>query len=171
MIIYDDLQTLRQFYSTYTKRQVEELNEMVILGPFYETTKSVRETLSTGHAVIDVSKHTRDNSLVIVDASKVYRSDTDALSFMNIMAENSTKNGRRGFTFMGDMGAFQNRFNRNELISYELSLPKRYSPDRKGFCLYHRKDFDILSVDQKQKLIEHHGMVIELEGKDRPITG
>ncbi len=167
MVIYHDLDTLRQFYSMYAKRQVEERKEeMVVIWPFYETTDSVRKTLSTGHSAIDVSKHQEDNMLAIVDAATIYRSDKEALSFQKMMAELSKKNDKnRCVAFMGDMGAFQNRFNRNELLDYELSLPKTYDKDRKGFCLYHRKDFDMLSQDQKQKLVEHHGVVLELECK------
>jgi hypothetical protein len=32
----------------------------------------------------------------------------------------------------------------------------------KGFCLYHQKDFDNLSDEQKQKLVEHHGKAIKI---------
>src|SRR5215831_18068889 len=32
----------------------------------------------------------------------------------------------------------------------------------KGFCLYHQKDFDIFLRKQKQKLIEHHGKVLNI---------
>jgi predicted DNA binding CopG/RHH family protein len=32
----------------------------------------------------------------------------------------------------------------------------------KGFCLYHQKDFDTFSREQKQKLIEHHGKVLNI---------
>ena len=32
----------------------------------------------------------------------------------------------------------------------------------KGFCLYHQKDFDNFSDEQKQKLIEHNGKAIKI---------
>jgi myo-inositol catabolism protein IolC len=32
----------------------------------------------------------------------------------------------------------------------------------KGFCLYHQNDFDKLSVEQKQKLIEHHDKALKI---------
>jgi len=43
-------------------------------------------------------------------------------------------------------------------------LPTKYNDDvpMKGFCLYHQKDFDSLSDEQKQKLIEHHCKTIEI---------
>ena len=31
-----------------------------------------------------------------------------------------------------------------------------------SFCLYHQKDFDRFSDEQKEKLIEHHGKAIKI---------
>ena len=56
LIIYNDLITLREFYSYYTQRQIEEKNEMVLINPFYETTDVVRETLATGYKAIEVEQ-------------------------------------------------------------------------------------------------------------------
>jgi len=53
MIIYPDLTTLREFYSCYIKKQIEENNEVVLFTPFYETTDSVRQILSEGHTAIE----------------------------------------------------------------------------------------------------------------------
>ncbi len=50
----------------------------------------------------------------------------------------------------------------NELVDYELSLPKQYHPAMKGFCIYHQKDFDRLIEEQKQKLTDHHTAKIKL---------
>jgi len=41
LILYKDITTLRKFYSTYTKRQIKENNEVVLINPFYETTDFV----------------------------------------------------------------------------------------------------------------------------------
>jgi hypothetical protein len=32
----------------------------------------------------------------------------------------------------------------------------------KGFCIYHREDFDRFTEEQKQKLVDHHGKAIEI---------
>jgi hypothetical protein len=51
-----------------------------------------------------------------------------------------------------------------DIVDYESSLPTKYNDVRmKGFCLYHQKDFDKFSDEQKQKLIEHHGKVIKVK--------
>src|SRR5919198_5843499 len=46
IIIYQDLGTLRELYSNYIHKQIEENNEIVLINPFYETTGSVRQVLS-----------------------------------------------------------------------------------------------------------------------------
>jgi hypothetical protein len=61
------------------------------------------------------------------------------------------------------MGAYHHKSKHEELIDYELSLPTKYNDVAlKGFCLYHQKDFDRLSDEQKQKLIEHHGKALKI---------
>ena len=32
----------------------------------------------------------------------------------------------------------------------------------KGYCLYHQKDFDKLSDEQKHKLVEHHDKAVRI---------
>ena len=44
-----------------------------------------------------------------------------------------------------------------ELLEYEKSLPLRFnSMECKGFCCYHKANFDKLSENQKEQLFEHH---------------
>jgi CheY-like chemotaxis protein len=38
--------TLREVYSNYIRKQIEDNNEVVLVNPFYETTDSVRQVLS-----------------------------------------------------------------------------------------------------------------------------
>ena len=45
LILYKDLATLRKFYSNYTKEQIEENNEFVLINTFYENTDFVRLVL------------------------------------------------------------------------------------------------------------------------------
>jgi hypothetical protein len=60
------------------------------------------------------------------------------------------------------MGAYWYKSMCNNLVDYEASLPAKFDVPMKGFCLYHKKDFDRFSEEQKQKLIEHHGKAIEI---------
>ena len=73
MIIYPDLDTLRELYSNYIYRQLKENNEIVLINPYYETTDSVRQILSEkDNATINVSKYEKDQALVIADALEEY---------------------------------------------------------------------------------------------------
>lgn len=51
-----------------------------------------------------------------------------------------------------------------ELIDYELSLPIQYAGPLKGLCIYNELNFiNRLTEKQKQKLVNHHSIVIRLE--------
>ena len=51
IMVYPVLLTLRKIYSGYSKMQLENKNDIVLLLPFYETTESVRKILSTSDDV------------------------------------------------------------------------------------------------------------------------
>ena len=46
LVVYPDMNTLRRIYSYYTKMQLEDNNEIVLIVPYYETTGMVRSVLS-----------------------------------------------------------------------------------------------------------------------------
>src|SRR5919204_987056 len=68
IIIYPDLATLRDLYSNYIHKQIEENNEIVLINPFYETTDSVRQVLSQYNHGMNVSKYEKEKSLIIIDS-------------------------------------------------------------------------------------------------------
>ena len=70
IVSYPDLFTLRELYSNYIQKQIEENNEMILINPFYETTDSVRQILSKKG--VDVFKYEKEKVLVIIDSLKVY---------------------------------------------------------------------------------------------------
>ena len=166
LIIYPDLPTLREFYSHYIKNQMEDNNGTVLFAPFYETTDRVRQTLSEGHAAIDVSKFEEEETLLITDALKKYfqeaEGEEDEWSFRKMMVKQAKKQGKNGVSILGDMGAFHYKSKIEELVEYELSLPTKFDFDLNGFCLYNEKDFERFAGEQKQKLIEHHGIAIKI---------
>lgn len=70
--------------------------------------------------------------------------------------------GKAGISFLDDKGSFRYEHRMEDLLSHELSLPIRYDIDLKRLCLYHQKDFNTLSKEQKQKLVSHHPLVIKI---------
>lgn len=163
MVLYPDLYILRQFYSSYTKSQIRDEKEIILISSIHENTNSVRNTLSIGDDAIDVSKYEKDNSLVIVDPLKLYSSKEATLNFRKRLLNYSKERGKNGVALFGDMGIFNYKVNGGSiLINYEMSLPIRFSEREKGFCLYYKHDFESLPKMQRQKLIGHHGITIEL---------
>ena len=44
-----------------------------------------------------------------------------------------------------------------------MKLPSKYDGNLKGFCLYHRQDYNgRLSDNDKQILLEHHGKTLHI---------
>ena len=165
IIVYHDMMTLRQIYSSYIKAQIEDNNEIVLILPYYETTGMVRRILSGENNnvgnIIDVRKYEKEGSLVIIDSAKAYfGSDTDLMSFAEKLAKEAQSSGKSGVSVIADLASFYYYDRIDKLIEYEMSLPTKYEDEMKlkGFCFYHQEDFDNrLSKEQKQKLLEHHG--------------
>ena len=167
IIVYHDMVTLRQIYSGYIKAQLEDNNEIVLILPYYETTEVVRRILSgennngIGGSIIDVRKHEKEGSLMIIDSVKAYfGSETDLMSFIGKLSRQAQNSGKSGVSVIADLAPFYFDNGIDKLIDYEMSLPTKYDDQMKlkGFCFYHQEDFDKrLSKDQKQKLLEHHG--------------
>jgi hypothetical protein len=162
MIIYPNLDALRELYSAYAQKQIKENNEIVIINPFYETTNSVRQTLSHyDHGRMDIYKYEKEQSLTIADSLEEYLGDQPLIYIKKGLA-NYSKMGKSGLSVLADMGAYPHKSKYNELVDYELSLPTKFDVPMKGFCLYHQKDFDKFSEEQKQKLINHHGKALQI---------
>jgi MEDS: MEthanogen/methylotroph, DcmR Sensory domain len=166
LIIYQNLNALRELYSNYMYKQIEKNNEAVLINPFYETTNSVRQVLSEryNHGMDDISKYEKEESLIIIDSLEEYFGRQPDMTFKRNLANHAKEIGKDGLSILGDVGAYPHRSKQKELVNYELSLPTKFSNDvpMKGFCLYHQKDFDKFSNEQQQKLIEHHGKAIKI---------
>ena len=64
ILIYDHLIIFRQIYPYYTKKQLEENNELILLLPYYETTDTVRRNLrENNYARMDVRKYEKEGLL------------------------------------------------------------------------------------------------------------
>jgi len=59
------------------------------------------------------------------------------------------------------MGSFFVTGRQNDLFTYEISIPKNVDIKLKGFCCYHRLDFEKrLSKEQQNLLLNHHARSI-----------
>ena len=166
LVVYEDLVILREFYSRYVKKGIEEKNEVIQIAPFYETEDYVRKTLSEGLMPIDIEKWEKaEQSLIIVDSLKKYTGnvspDSDYSYNKNLVEYAKTK-GKTGVSIIADKGAFPFKHSIDDLLNFELSLPSKYDIELKRVCLYHQKDFNRLSEEQKQKLLNHHVIAVKI---------
>ena len=72
LIVYPDLNILRKVYSYYINTALNDKNETVIVLPFFETTDTVRRALRESEFDIDVTKHEKQRSLLVMDSLKGY---------------------------------------------------------------------------------------------------
>jgi hypothetical protein len=162
IIIYKDLPTLREFYSQYAKRQIEERNGSLLISPYYETANQVRQTLSEDGLHKEASKYEKENILSIMDSMTLNFAKESVIDFLSKISKHTQSIGREGITVLNEMGCYVNNSKLEDLVDYELTLPSEYDLPVKGMCLYHHKDFDRLSAEQKQMVVEHHSKVIKI---------
>jgi len=185
LMVYPDIMTLRAIYSSFTKQQLEDQNEIVLILPYYETTDMVRLVLSgsnvygdditnnpVGYSGIDVSKYEKEGSLVIVDSLKGYfgseegqenntnNKNLDFMTFLDVLLRHAERKRKDGVTVLADMGSFYLNSHKGsqELMRYEMSLPEKYyGKNLKGFCLYHQKDFERrFGREEQAQLLDCH---------------
>ena len=159
LIAYPDLATLRKVYSHYINAALNVKNEIVIMLPFFETTDAVRRALRESEFDIDVTKHEKQRSLLVMDSLKEYLGSPEGVPRLIKQAVEDAKiSGKNGVSVFGDLGSFFYHHKDNDLMDYELCLPSKYDDNLKTFCLYNKREFDLrLTEQQRQKLLEHHG--------------
>src|SRR5918911_1851369 len=116
MIIYQDLDMLRELYSNYVHKQIEENNEIVLVNPFYETTDSVRQVLSQYNHGIDISKYEKEKSLIIIDSLEHYFGQQPNMPFRRSLAYHANKIGKNGLSILGDLGAYPHQSKHKDLV-------------------------------------------------------
>lgn len=190
LMVYPDIMTLRAIYSRFTKQQLEDKNEIVLILPYYENTDMVRLVLSgsnvygddisnnpVGYSGINVSRHEKEGSLVIVDSLKGYfgsdqrqennsnsnntsNKNMDFMTFLDVLLRHAERKRKDGVTVLADMGSFylNNHNGTQELMRYEMSLPEKYyGKNLKGYCLYHQKDFERrFGREEQAQLLDCH---------------
>jgi hypothetical protein len=192
ILVYPNIETLREAYSRYAKKQLEDNNEIVLILPYYETANKVRKTLSGGfvslleegngkdadandtnnsNSIIDVGKHEKEGSLIIMDSLKGYfgsdnnYNNTDLTEFVKQLVKKAESTGKKGVSVIADLGSFYHYHHSktaDKLVEYELSLPSKFDGMKlKAFCIYHKDDLDKrFTEEQKQKLLDHHAKAL-----------
>lgn len=171
LVIYRDLNTLRDFCSYYIEKTLREPDTVVQVIPFYETEDSVKNSITQriDHKTRRADLDYNERRLSIVDSTKIqpfFLADTSN-SLENLRQFEKVKRfGVRRLSLLEDNGAFFFLHRIKELIEYEASLDALHDVDLKKICLYHHRDFKLLQEDFKRHLINHHHLAIELECKN-----
>ena len=134
LLIYRDLTTLREFYSNYVQKQIND-NEMIQIMPFYETENAVREILSKNWTADLHMVQEEEKSLIIVDSLRGYVDHDNVESIWKNIEErvNYAKElGKKGISILGDAGAFLFKHEVQGLLNYESSLPLKFDINLKG---------------------------------------
>jgi hypothetical protein len=66
---------------------------------------------------------------------------------------------------IADARAFFHLNKKDKLIEHELSMPSQFDINLKRFCVFHKQDFNTLSEEQRQKLMNHHRRVLVVEDR------
>jgi MEDS: MEthanogen/methylotroph, DcmR Sensory domain len=163
LLIYDDLKTLREIYSHYSRALLPE-NEIVMIGTQYDAIGNLKNTLRLSG--VDVERYLNQGTLFIVDAQQGYQDDVDSRGLWKLamsLLSRAKKEDRQGVTWFGDPGSFFSFDKIEELIQYELWCSQKYEDTMKTVCCYHSKDFEKLDETQKQTLFDHHSKSISIE--------
>jgi hypothetical protein len=129
---------------------------------------------TNGNSVIGVGKYEKEGSLIIMDSVKGYfgsennydDDNADLMILVKQLVRKAESLGKKGVSVIADLGSFyhyhHNSKTADKLVEYELSLPPSYDGmNLKGFCVYHKADFDKrFTEEQKQKLLGHHSKAL-----------
>ena len=111
---------------------------------------------------MDISKCEKEENHLIIDALDTYFDQESDKDFKEKLSKYALQIGKNGLSIINDIGAFPYKCKEKELVEYELSLPIKFNLPLKRFCIFHQKDFNRLSEEQKQKLINHHDIVLKI---------
>jgi hypothetical protein len=180
IIIYPNLQILRQIYTKYVKEQLEKednnsnsnmRNEqsrqrIILIATFYETVGSIKHHLNAA-GVQNMQSLIDSGSLVIVDAFSSYYPDVSGMKkLVASLSDRAKREGRAGVTAIVDMGfffLFGGDGRATELINYEASLaPKTEGGNVRGFSCYHGGNYSTLKDNQKKELAQKGKKLLEI---------
>ncbi|WP_337863815.1 MEDS domain-containing protein [Nitrososphaera sp.] len=167
ILIYPDIETLNEVMAAHYKEALDDRNELALFVNTYQPQSKIRQVL--GRCGLDVARYENEGSLVIYDGVKGYQSADGVYAVMALinmlLFERVDRLCKAGMVGMADMGSFfmmgDDRL--EGLMSYELSLPSVWDKMKlRSFCLYHQEDFERLSGEERQALIDHHYRYVKL---------
>jgi hypothetical protein len=161
LIVYPHQRALRELCTRYVKTQIEDQNKIVLILPHYETVENLKSILLGGFPVAEDMMKKYKDSLIVMDSVKGHFGAGSHMDFVNKLV-NGAENG---VLVIADAGSFFHLNKKDKLIEHELSMPSQFDINLKRFCVFHKQDFNVLTEEQRQKLINHHGQVLVIEDR------
>ena len=167
LILYPNIETIRKIYAEYIHLMIEENNVAILCLPYYDTTDKVRQQLMTKG--LDVRKFERNNSLILIDFTKVvdnpYLGLPAAFGLKEFINKIQAYNKNKNLVVIADMSLYNHCKKIDDLLKYERLSDYGYcNQNWRQLCLYHKLDFHLMFTDeQKQKIFDYRkDKVIEL---------
>ena len=167
VIVYPNIETIRKIYAEYILLMIEEKNVAILFLPYYDTTDKVRQELMMKG--LDAKKYERNNSLILIDFTKVvdnpYLGLPAAFGLKEFINKIQAYNKNKEIVVIADMSLYNHSKNIDDLLKYESLSDDGYcNQNWRQLCLYHKLDFHLMFTDeQKQKIFDYHkDKVIEL---------
>jgi len=160
LILYPNIETIRNIYAEYIHLMIEENNVAILFLPYYDTTDKVRQELMTKG--LDVRKYERNNSLILIDFAKVvdnpYLGLPAAFGLKEFINKIQAYNKNKNLVVIADMSLYNHSKNIDDVLKYErLSDDGYWNQNWRQLCLYHKLDFHLMFTDeQKQKIFDFH---------------
>ena len=158
LIIYPELRVLRELYTKFIKTQLEHEHKIVLILPHYETTDNLRKILFT---TTEETIKKYEDSLIVMDSLKGHFGIGNHIEFVKELV----KRAENGVLVIADAGAFFHLNKTDKLVEHELSMPSQFDVNLKRFCVFHKQDFNRLTEEQRQKLVNRHGQVFMIGEK------
>ena len=159
LIVYPELRVLRQLYGRYIETQLKNENKVVLMLPHYETADNLRNFLFANDETI--KKY--EDSFIVMDSLKTHFGMRSHMAFVKQILRRAEDSSKNGVSIIADCGSFLHLNNRDKLMEHELSMPSQFNGNLKRFCVFHKQDFNRLTEEQRQKLLNHHAQVLKIE--------
>src|SRR5918994_6765439 len=162
LVIYPSLEQFEEFYIECCKDSILDRNEIFVLVTHYQHVSAVRKKMYL-LAGIDTARYEKDGTLVILDSEMAYQPSVEQtgryninIILTNLLMNQAQEHDKKGITLLSDLGTFFLHKRIADLISHEVSVPRRIDANIRSFCCYHKDDFSILQEEQRKEILLHH---------------
>jgi hypothetical protein len=157
MLLYDDVSSFRDIYSSHCKKALQGEGSSVMILSHYEANTSVVQTLK--EVELDVEHHKKDGSLIMIDASEILSKSENVVDFLRYLmtAEMAVKKrGKMRLDIVVDMGCFYHLRRADEIPKFEESIAARTNKESTIICCYHSRDFERMDEGLREKIRSGH---------------